>query len=245
MTQTSPRWEDLGGGAGLWVTKEAPLTTDALLLAHFAQPKKDWRCADLGTGCGVIPILWRQRGHRGPTLAVEIQEDLAHMAARSVAENGFTEITVLQGDAGQPKGLLPGDTLDLIACNPPYYPQGAGETGEGPRSVARHEDTLTLHTLAQTARYALKWGGRLCTCLPAERLAQAMAVFSGAGLEPKQLQLVQSTPERAPYLALLACRRGGKPGLAVLQNLTINDETGRPTEAMLAVYGSYRKGDPV
>ena len=219
------RREDLGQGKGVWVTKDSAITTDTLLLARFAAPKARDRCADLGTGSGAIPMLWRLDGAMGPIYAVEIQEELAALAARSVEENGFArEITVLQGDASKPKDLLPHQGLDLIVCNPPYYPAGTGKTGSGSRAIARHEETLTLESLAQTARYALTYGGRLCVCLPVERLAEAMRIFGTQGLEPKRLQLVQSKGEKPPYLALLECYRGGKTGLVVEQNLVLEPD---------------------
>ena len=223
--KNSLRREDLGQGKGVWVTKDSAITTDTLLLARFAAPRPRDRCADLGTGCGAIPILWRLEGAMGPICGVEIQEELAALAARSVKENGFDrEITVLWGDAAKPKDLLPHQGLDLIACNPPYYSAGTGKTGSGSRAIARHEETLTLESLAQTARYTLTYGGRLCVCLPAERLAEAIRIFAAQGLEPKRLQLVQSKAEKPPYLALLECYRGGKTGLVIEKNLVLESD---------------------
>ena len=238
----TPRWEDLGAGAGLWVTKESPLTTDALLLADFSAPKKGERCADLGTGCGSIAILWRRQSASGSILAVELQPEVAAMAADSVARNGFGDtLRVVCGDAARPRELFAPQSLDLVACNPPYYPEDRGAVGAGPRGVARHGGSLTLSALAASAGYGLKWGGRLCVCLPAERLAEAVRAFGEKGLEPKRLRMVQSRPEKPPYLLLMECRRGGKPGLALEPTLLIADASGKPSPALLAAYGPYRK----
>lgn len=235
------RWEALGGGAGVWITKEYGFTTDTLLLAWFARPKAGEACADFGTGCGVIPMLWRSRWQPGSVQAVELQEEAAALAARSVEKNGFSEkINVLQGDLRECGKFLPPQRLDLIACNPPYYPMGRGEVGDGARRIARHEESLTLGDLTAAARYALRWGGRLCVCLRMERLAEAMTVFRRGRMEPKRLQLVQSGPEKAPYLFLLECRHGGRPGLTAEPTLVLLDGRGSMTPQALEVYGEYR-----
>lgn len=233
-------FEPLGKNCRVLVTAEHRFTTDTLLLADFSMPRPGEACADLGTGCGTIPLLWRMRGRPKSILAVELQREAAELAERSVAENGFSrEIEVICGDVRNYKEFLSHQSLQLMACNPPYYPLGSGYAGEGPRRAARHEETLTLEDLSGAARYGLSWGGRLCICLPVERLAEAMELFRKSGLEPKRLRLVQSGPEKPPYLFLLECRRGGKPGLAVEATLLLTDGAGKPTPELEKIYGSY------
>ncbi len=235
------RWEPLGKGCRVLVTEEHRFTTDTLLLANFAMPRKGERCADFGTGCGVIPLLWKMRGDPGPILAVEIQEEAAELAARSVEENGFSgEIQVACRDIRRYKDWAPHQGFSLVACNPPYFPLGSGAAGNGPRRAARHEETLTLRELGAAAAFSLRYGGRLCVCLPVERLAEGMETFRRGGLEPKRLRLVQSGPRNPPYLFLLECRRGGRPGLAAEPSLVLTDGAGAFSPEMLELYGEYR-----
>ena len=226
------------------VTREHGFTTDTLLLAWFSLPRPGERCADLGTGCGTIPLVWRQRARAESILGVELQEQAAGQARRSVEENGFAgEIAILQGDVRDYKSLLPCQGLDLMACNPPYTSPGAGLLSADPqRRAARHGESLTLEEVAQAARYGLRYGGRLCLCLPAQRLGEAMGLLARYRLEPKRLRLVQQRLGKAPYLFLLECRSGGRPGgLQVEPVLLLEDERGRPTPALLEAYGEYRR----
>lgn len=234
-----PHWEPLSKTCRVLVSPVYGFTTDTLLLAHFSMPEKGENCADIGTGCGVIPLLWRLRGKAGKIYGAELQEEAAALARESVKENGFQEdIEILWGDARN--RLFGHESLGLMACNPPYQPLGAGLRNPEPgREAARHELTLTLEDLAEAARYALAFGGRLCLCLRPFRLAQAMALFSGKGLEPKRLRLVQPRAEKAPSLFLLECRKGGKTGLSVEPTLLIENEKGFSRE-MLEIYGDYR-----
>ena len=241
MEQAS--WEPLAPGCQVLVTREHGFSTDTLLLAAFSQPQRGERCADLGTGCGTIPLLWRARGEPGPILAVELQPQAAEQARRSVERSGYNgHIQVVEGDVRDYKALLPCRGLDRVACNPPYTLPGAGAASPDPqRRAARQGDCFSLEDLAQAARYSLKHRGRLCLCLPVRRLAEALALFSRWDLEPKLLRLVQQRRDKAPYLFLLECRRGGRPGgLEAAPTLLLEEDTGGPTRELLEVYGSYR-----
>lgn len=241
MEQAS--WEPLAPGCQVLVTREHGFSTDTLLLAAFSQPRRGERCADLGTGCGTIPLLWRARGEPGPILAVELQPQAAEQARRSVERSGYTGyIQVVEGDVRDYKALLPCQGLDRVACNPPYTLPGAGAASPDPqRRAARQGDCFSLEDLAQAARYSLKHRGRLCLCLPVRRLAEALALFSRWDLEPKLLRLVQQRRDKAPYLFLLECRRGGRPGgLEAAPTLLLEEDGGGPTRELLEVYGSYR-----
>lgn len=241
MEQAS--WEPLAPGCQVLVTREHGFSTDTLLLAAFSQPRRGERCADLGTGCGTIPLLWRARGEPGPILAVELQPQAAEQARRSVERSGYNgHIQVVEGDVRDYKALLPCQGLDRVACNPPYTLPGAGAASPDPqRRAARQGDCFSLEDLAQAARYSLKHRGRLCLCLPVRRLAEALALFSRFDLEPKLLRLVQQRRDKAPYLFLLECRRGGRPGgLEAAPTLLLEEDTGGPTRELLEVYGSYR-----
>lgn len=237
-------WELLSDTCRVWVTREHGFTTDTFLLAWFSLPRPGERCADLGTGCGTIPLLWRLRARARSVLGVELQAQAAEQARRSVEANGFAgEIAILQGDVRDYKPLLPHQGLDLLACNPPYTPAGAGLPSSDPqRRAARHGETFSLEDLARAARYALRQGGRLCLCLPAQRLGEAMGLLARYRLEPKRLRLVQQRPGKAPYLFLLECRSGGRPGgLEVGPVLLLEGGDGRPTGEMLEIYGEYRR----
>ena len=52
------RLEPLGGGLQLVVSPAHEFSVDSLLLAAFAAIRKTDKACDLGTGCGIIPLLW-------------------------------------------------------------------------------------------------------------------------------------------------------------------------------------------
>ena len=233
------KWERLGFGAKVFVTREHRFNTDTILLAHFASPNKNDVCADFGTGCGTIPIIWKARYNPKKVYAVEVQDQAFAQAEMSVKECEL-DIELIKGDIRDYKNLFKDQNLDLIACNPPYKAQGAGIKNEDEKmKIARHEEMLTMEELAESARFALKFGGSLCICQRPERLTDAMNIMRKYDLEPKVLRLVQGRADKAPSLFLLKCRRGGKPGLQIMPTLLL-EENGDVSKEMLEIYGDYK-----
>lgn len=72
---------------------------DAVLLSGFAAVKSGERVLDLGTGTGIIPILLEAKTKGEHFTGLEIQEESADMARRSVAINKLEEkIDIVTGD---------------------------------------------------------------------------------------------------------------------------------------------------
>lgn len=72
---------------------------DAVLLSGFAQVRRSERALDLGTGTGIIPILLSAKTEGEEFFGLEVQEEVAEMAAASVYLNGLSEkIRILRGN---------------------------------------------------------------------------------------------------------------------------------------------------
>ena len=75
---------------------------DAVLLSGFARADKGDQVLDLGTGTGIIPILMEAKTEASHLIGLEIQEESADMARRSVALNGLEKkIDIMTGDIKQ------------------------------------------------------------------------------------------------------------------------------------------------
>lgn len=186
-----------------------PLGGDALALGEFASVKPGWRVCDLGTGSGVLLLLLSRREKTLKLVGVERDERSAGAAERNLKENGL-EGQILWEDLRK-TSLQPG-SFDLVVSNPPYFPVGSGTSGGSFRS----EEFCTLEELVLTAARLLRNGGRFVLCHRPERLSELMCTLSGAGLEPKCMQLISHDPEHAPSLVLLEAVRQGRAGLEVL-----------------------------
>ena len=213
--------------------------TDAVLLSAFALPRKHDRLCDLGTGTGVIPLLLYGREPSITADAVEIQPDMADMAARSMALNGLEGvIRVHAGDLRQIRALLPHGQYDLVTCNPPYGKAGGTLTNPSEsKRLARHEETCLITDVAQAAAWLLHDGGRLCCVFPAARLLELTDAMRACRLEPKRLRMVHSRLNKQAHLCLLESMLGARPGMTVESPLVIYQDSGAYTDEMKAIYG--------
>lgn len=210
------RVEPLGGGVDILVSEAHGFSQDALLLASFARPRAGERVCDLGTGCGILPLLWCREETPLHIDAVELVPEAAALAVRSVQRNGLGgRITVHHADLRRLKGLLPSGAYNRVTCNPPYFAAGSGAVSQGSAArTARHEaGGCTLAEVAAAAASLLRNGGRFCLCYRPERLCDLLLELRAAGLEPKRLRAVQQRADSAPWLLLCEARRQGRPGL--------------------------------
>ena len=94
---------------------------DAVLLSAFANVKKHEKALDLGTGTGILPILLEAKYPGLHYTGLEIQEESADMARRSVALNDLQDrIDIVTGDIKEADQIFPAASFDCITCNPPY-----------------------------------------------------------------------------------------------------------------------------
>lgn len=236
------KWEPLSKEHKILVSKEHNFNTDTILLADFSAPKKKDVCADFGTGCGTIACVWAIRQNPKKIYAVELQEKAYNQTSQTIKENHFSNIELINENINNYKKIFEAGCLDLIACNPPYKAKGTGIKNVGKNHlIARHEEELSLEELAKAVSYTLRFGGRFYICQRPERLSDAMVIFRENGLEPKTLRLVQQREDKAPFLFLLECRRGGNSGLNIMPTLFIEKE-GDFSPEMIEIYGEYKEG---
>ena len=225
----------------IYVSERHKFSTDTILLADFSMPKKNERCADFGTGCGLIPILWAIRSPMKKAYGIELQKDACELFADSIRLGGFEEkLEVIEGDLRNVSDERLRE-LHRIACNPPYKPLGRGIRSSAPQEdLARHEVTLNLYEAAKAAASMLQFGGRFCVCQRPERLPEVFEAFRANRIEPKRLRFVQQRVGKAPFLFLLEGRLGAKPFLKVEPVLLV-EENGVYTEEMMRIYGDYKR----
>lgn len=224
----------------LYVSASHRFGTDAFLLADFAcSRKKGETVCDLGTGCGIIPMLLLREEETAPgrIYGIELQEDAIELLTRTVEHCGLAQrIVPVHGDLRAP--ALPAAFFDLVCSNPPYKKAESGLLSrKRSDQIARHETACTLLQLCQAAGRLLRYGGRFCVCQRPERLPDIFSDMRKAGIEPKRLRFVHQRPGRQPWLVLVEGRRGGKPHLRVEPPLIVERENGGFSQEMLRIYG--------
>ena len=225
------------------VSSDHTFGTDAVLLADFAARLRASAHCDLGTGCGIIPLLMLKNTDVLKSVGVEIQPEAAKIAISNIELNALEKkMRVKLADLKYIKEHFSSGEFDLVTCNPPYKADGAGSQNltEAQR-IARHEVCCTLFDVITAARYLLKFGGRLCLCHRPERLADIICSMRENNLEPKYLREVIQREGEKPWLILVEGKLGAKSGMTILPPLYV-EKNGILTDEMMTIYGDYKDG---
>ncbi len=235
--------EPLGNNMEIVVSSSHTFGTDAILLANFASIKRKDTACDMGTGCGIIPLIWC-KGDTKKIYALDIQPKAIEQVKKSLVHNSLGDrIIPVNCDLRSLKGVIEEGVFDLVTMNPPYKPVGTGiESISEAERIARHEVTCTVDNAVSAASKLLKYGGRFCMCHRPERLCDIIVSMRSGGIEVKKIRFVKQTEGKAPWLVLLEGKKGGKNGVTVMSDLIMKNSDGSNTDEFRSMFGDYMDG---
>ncbi|HIZ22654.1 MAG TPA: tRNA1(Val) (adenine(37)-N6)-methyltransferase [Candidatus Blautia faecigallinarum] len=211
---------------------------DAVLLSGFAKVKEGEEVLDLGTGTGIIPVLLKAKTKGKHFTGLEIQEECAEMARRSVEYNGLgSEITIFRGDIKEAAEIFGAASFHVVTCNPPYMIGQHGlKNPHMPKAIARHEILCTLEDVVSQAAKVLGDRGRFYMVHRPFRLVEIMNMLTKYKLEPKRMQLVYPFIDREPNMVLIEALKGGNSRITVEPPLIVYEKPGVYTKEVLKRY---------
>jgi len=211
---------------------------DSILLACHAKPRPGDRVVDLGTGCGIIPLILAYREPNLNIFGIELQNELADIASSNVKENHMdSTITIFCKDLKELKNDMISGPVDLIVSNPPYRKAESGKINPDlQRAVARHEITVCLDDITKTVRRVLRTAGRFITIYSAERITDLLTHLRISGIEPKSLRMIHSGVTTEAKLILVEGIKGGHPGVKIGPPIIIYDEKGAYTQEVQEMF---------
>ena len=212
---------------------------DAVLVSGFAQVKEGEVAVDLGTGTGIIPILLEAKTKGKHFTGLEIQEEVAEMAGRSVRLNQLeNRVDIVRGDIKEASRLFGKASFDVVTSNPPYMNDNHGlKNPELPKAIARHEVFCTLDDVCREASLLLKSGGRFYMVHRPHRLAEIITALKAYKLEPKRMKLVHPFVDKEANMVLIEAVRGGRSMMKVEAPIIVYREPGVYTQEIYDVYG--------
>ena len=212
---------------------------DAVLLSGFASVKEGEKALDLGTGTGIIPILLKAKTKGEYFSALEIQEEMADMARRSVAVNHLeNDITIVTGDIKEASRIFGAPSFDVVTSNPPYMNDAHGlKNPDLPKAIARHEVLCTLDDVVREASRLLRPGGRFYMVHRPHRLIEIITALTNYRLEPKRMKMVHPYIGRDANMVLIEAVRGGRSMIKVEAPIIVYKEPGVYTDEIYDIYG--------
>lgn len=221
---------------------------DSVLLSDFAKEIKNGaKCVDLGTGTGILGILLCAKTNLSQIIGIEIQEEVAEMANRSIIlnnlENKFKIININLKEIKNNKiNYLEKNSFDYIITNPPYKKLNTGKINENEKKlISRHEITASLDDFIEVANYLLKDKGTIFMVHRPERLADILEKMRKEKIEPKEIKFVYPKVNEEPNLILIKGVKNAKPFLKINKPLYIYNEDGSYTDEILKIYNKKRE----
>ena len=212
---------------------------DSVLLSDFAKEiKYKSKVIDLGTGTGILPILLSAKTRDTKFVGIEIQQEVAEMANRSVYLNSLqNRIEIINDNIKNLKDKYNPCTFDAVISNPPYKKEGTGKINfQESKIISRHEVTAKLEDFIEISKYLLKEKGSLYLIHRPERLVDIFSILRKHKIEPKKIKFIFSHINDEPNLVLIKAIKNAKPFLKIEKPLYIYNEDGSYTQPILEIY---------
>lgn len=212
---------------------------DAVLLSGFCDIRKNAEIVDLGTGTGIIPLLIWAKNNVKQIYGIEIQEEVAEMAKRTIIMNNLEDnIEIINANLIKAPEILGVNKFDSVISNPPYMLQGGGIINpEDKKAISRHEITCTLEDVIKTASRLLKHNGSFFMVHRPHRIVDIFCLLRQYKLEPKRIRFVHPKVGDKPNLVLIKSVKASKPELKYENPLYVYNDDGNFTEEIYKIYG--------
>jgi tRNA1Val (adenine37-N6)-methyltransferase len=213
---------------------------DPLLLADFAGMGEGERAIDLGTGCGILPLVLARMSGTATVAGVEFQEDMAELARRNVSLNGLSSrVEIVGADLLDLRKIYPVSSFDLVIANPPYRKQGTGRISpKAGRDKARHETTANLAEFLGMAKYLVRPGGRVCFIYHVSRLGELLAEALHLKLASRRLRMIHGSTMAEAQMVMLEFSKGTRGEMKVLPPLLVYGNNGCYSEDLKRIMGA-------
>ena len=173
--------------------------TDAVLLASWCDVLGVDSAVDFGSGSGIIALMIAQRAPLAEVFGIELEPGAAQQAAYNFQSSPFhTRLHLLQDSVQEfAKNLEKRGGFDLVITNPPYF-HNKPKSPIKARNLARHDESLPLEELLQSAHNSLKIEGRLCMVWPMERKHELIQSAKAHGFELIRICDIAGSPAHSP-----------------------------------------------
>lgn len=214
---------------------------DAILLAASTPAAAGEVAVDLGAGVGAAGLALARRVAGLTVRLVEIDPELAELAARNAARNGLADrvsahvLDVAAPPAAFAAAGLDAGSADRVLMNPPFHEAGRAQVSPDARRRAAHVARAgALVTWLGTAARLLRTGGTLSLIYRADALDQVLDSLAPA-FGALAIQRVYPKPGAAAIRILLRATKGSAAPSNQLPGLLLNGADGRPSAEAEAV----------
>ena len=212
---------------------------DSLLLADFVPDLSDACLADLGSGCGIIPLILCRRLSSVTAVGLDSNADAVKLAIENAERNGLKkQIEFIHGDILDIKRFFSVSRFDIVTANPPFRTSSSGRTSPiTGRDTARHESSAGITDFLSAAKYLAKPSGRIYFIYHPDRLTEFICAAAKLNLSLLRLRMVHGNASSRCKMFLAELAKARKGVTETLSPLIVRDENGEYTSAARLILG--------
>lgn len=169
---------------GAWVVNRLPLTVHRLL--------------DIGTGTGLLSLMYAQKNSNAMIDAIEIDKAAANQARENFDNSSWKERLNVYKDSIQNFATSTNKKYDVVICNPPFYENDLKSENKQ-RNIALHNDALTLEELVLIVDLLLEDDGSFFVLLPYHRIKYFETLLLKNKLAVKEKVFIKQTPKHTYF----------------------------------------------
>ena len=213
---------------------------DSLLVANFLSVGRGVnKIVDLGTGNGAIPLFLSERT-KAKITGIEIQKISADLAKRNIELNNLSEqIEIINDDMKNWKKYFKIGSQDAVVSNPPFFKFHGNEellNDLDQLTLARHEISITLEEIIETASFLLKDKGYFAMVHRPDRFLEILDTMREYGIVPKKVRFCHSKIDKQAKILLVEGIKFGAEGLTVLPPLISHNSDGKYSQEVLELF---------
>ncbi|MCX8019103.1 MAG: methyltransferase [Chitinophagaceae bacterium] len=213
------------------------LVADLISAHHFFSEIPEKNMLDVGTGTGLLSLMFAQKNPGWQIDAIEIDNQTALQAKENISQSPWNrQIQIILGDA---RSYRFEKKYHLVISNPPFYEKEI-KSPDPLMNIAKHQDALTLNELILIVNNVLHADGYFFILLPYKRFREATGKFQENRLYPEQVIFIKPAVHKNYFRAVLKCRfMKNKVQQTEIKEIYIQDINGNYSEEFMRLLKDY------
>lgn len=217
------------------------VTTDGCLFGSLSPTLSEGegvlRVLDIGTGTGLLALMFAQKNQNAFIDAIEIDKDAFEQAAENITASPWAaRIKVIHADA---KSFSSPHQYDVIISNPPFY-ENELKADDKKKNVAHHGDELSLTELLLVIKNNLSPSGTFFLLLPYKRNEEIKNLLLENDLTVSNIVFVKQSVQHGYFRIMLAGKlKAGGTNETLINEIAIWDEKQQYTDTFINLLKDY------
>lgn len=222
------------------------VTTDACLFgAWVSQEAKNQQpgvthVLDVGTGTGLLSLMFAQKNSTAIIDAIEIDKDACEQAQENVSISSFAHrVNVIHADVK----LFPFiKKYDLIISNPPFYEKEI-KSADRKKNIARHHSGLLFEELLALIKANLSDEGVFCLLLPFKRNEETRKILLKQNLFVSKIVFVRQSTSHDYFRIMIEGKlKNGRTPETTIDEISIRGDDEQYAEEFKELLQDYYLG---